>query len=54
QEGLNNLFSLISESFNPENYYRYPRVDYKLLKKYSQGVVAASACLGGCPPAGGF
>jgi DNA polymerase-3 subunit alpha len=47
QEGLNNLFSLISESFNPENYYRYPRVDYKLLKKYSQGVVAASACLGG-------
>ena len=47
QEGLNNLFSLISESFAPGNYYRYPRVDYKLLKKYSDGVMAASACLGG-------
>ena len=47
QEGLNNLFSLISESFEPGNYYRFPRVDYKLLKKYSQGVIAASACLGG-------
>lgn len=47
QTGLNNLFSLISESFSPGNYYRYPRVDYKLLKKYSEGVIAASACLGG-------
>jgi len=47
QKGLNNLFSLISESFGPGNYYRYPRVDYKLLKKYSEGVIAASACLGG-------
>lgn len=45
--GLQNLFSLISESFGPGNYYRYPRVDYKLLKKYSEGVIAASACLGG-------
>jgi DNA polymerase-3 subunit alpha len=47
QEGLSNLFSLISESFGPGNYYRYPRVDYKLLKKYSKGVIGASACLGG-------
>ncbi len=47
QKGLSNLFSLISESFGPGNYYRYPRVDYKLLKKYSEGVIAASACLGG-------
>ena len=47
QKGLNNLFSLISESFAPGNYYRYPRVDFKLLKKYSEGVIAASACLGG-------
>ena len=47
QKGLSNLFSLISESFGPGNYYRYPRVDYKLLKKYSEGVIGASACLGG-------
>ena len=47
QEGLNNLFSLISESFEPGNYYRFPRVDYASLKKYSKGVIGASACLGG-------
>ena len=47
QEGLNNLFAMISESFGPNNYYRYPRVDYKTLEKYSEGVIAASACLGG-------
>ena len=47
QKGLSNLFSLISESFAPGNYYRYPRVDFELLKKYSEGVIGASACLGG-------
>jgi len=47
QTGLNNLFAMVSESFGPDNYYRYPRVDYKTLKKYSEGVIAASACLGG-------
>jgi DNA polymerase III subunit alpha len=47
QEGLNNLFAMISESFGPDNYYRFPRVDYKTLEKYSEGVIAASACLGG-------
>ena len=47
QTGLNNLFKLISESYKPENYYRYPRMDYDLLAKYSEGIIAASACLGG-------
>jgi len=47
QTGLNNLYKLISESYKAENYYRYPRMDYKLLKKYSEGIIAASACLGG-------
>ena len=53
QTGLNNLFKLISESYKEENFYRYPRVDYKLLDKYSEGVIAASACLGG-PYAGNY
>jgi len=47
QKGLNNLFKLVSESYKPENYYRYPRMDYALLEKYNEGVIAASACLGG-------
>ena len=47
QTGLNNIFKLISESYRDENFYRYPRVDFDLLAKYSEGVLAASACLGG-------
>jgi DNA polymerase-3 subunit alpha len=47
QKGLENLFLLVSNSYKPENFYRYPRVDYELLNKYSEGIIAASACLGG-------
>ncbi len=47
QQGLNNIFQLVSRSFDGENYYFFPRVDYDLLAQYSEGVVAASACLGG-------
>ena len=47
QTGLNNLYKLISESYKAENFYRYPRMDYKLLEKYNEGIIAASACLGG-------
>ena len=47
EEGLSNLFKLVSESYKEENFYRYPRIDYRLLKKYNKGIIAASACLGG-------
>ena len=47
QQGLENLFKLVSESYKPENFYRYPRVDYEMLAKYGEGVIASSACLGG-------
>ena len=47
QEGLNNIFSMVSKSYSEENFYRYPRVDYDLLSQHSEGVIAASACLGG-------
>ena len=47
QEGLNNIFKLISESYTDEYFYRKPRIDYKLLRKYGSGIIAASACLGG-------
>jgi len=53
QTGLNNLFKLISASYKEENFYRYPRVDYKMLAEHSEGVIAASACLGG-PYAGNY
>ena len=47
QTGLSNIFKLISDSYKQENFYRYPRVDYEMLAKYSEGVIASSACLGG-------
>ena len=47
QAGLNNIFNMISKSFDPENFYRFPRIDYEMLKNNNEGVIAASACLGG-------
>jgi len=47
QKGLNNLFKLISESYKAENFYRYPRIDFDLLEKHNEGIIASSACLGG-------
>ena len=47
QTGLNNIFSLVSKSFQGDSFYRYPRIDYKDLNDYNEGVIAASACLGG-------
>jgi len=47
QIGLNNIFSLISESFKPSCFYKFPRIDYELLQKHNEGVIASSACLGG-------
>lgn len=47
QIGLNNIFSLISKSYEGENRYRYPRLDYKLLEEHNEGIIASSACLGG-------
>ena len=47
QTGLTNLFKMISKSYSPENFFRYPRVDYELLAENSEGIIAASACMGG-------
>jgi DNA polymerase-3 subunit alpha len=47
QKGLNNLFKIVSLSYQRENFYRYPRVDYKMLEQYGEGIIATSACLGG-------
>ena len=47
QTGLSNIFSMVSKSYSESNFYRYPRMDYELLKEHNEGVIAASACLGG-------
>jgi len=47
QIGLNNIFKMVSNSFSKGSFYRYPRMDYELLEKHSEGVIATSACMGG-------
>lgn len=45
-QGYENLMKITSEGYVSGFYYK-PRVDYEVLRKYSQGIIATSACLGG-------
>lgn len=47
QTGLSNIFKLISKSYSEDCFYRFPRIDYKMLEEHNEGIIAASACLGG-------
>ncbi len=49
QTGYNNLIKLVSEGFTRGFYYR-PRIDYALLRRHSEGLIALSACLSGDIP----
>lgn len=46
EEGYRNLIKLVSLSFT-EGFYRKPRVDKELLRRYSKGLIALSGCLAG-------
>jgi len=45
-EGYLNLIKIVSEGFINGFYYR-PRVDYEVLREYSKGIIALSACIAG-------
>ncbi len=45
-EGYQNLMKIVSEAYVNGFYYK-PRVDHTILRKYSKGIIALSACLGG-------
>ena len=47
QTGLNNIFKIVSDSHQGDNFYRKPRLDYSVLKEHGEGIIASSACLGG-------
>lgn len=49
KQGYHNLMKLVSISYLDGQYYR-PRVDKALLRQYSQGLIASTACLGGEVP----
>ncbi len=48
-EGYKNLIKLVSLAYT-EGFYYKPRLDYDLLEKHSEGIIALSACLGGDIP----
>jgi len=45
QQGLENLFKLISDSYKEENFYYFPRIDYEMLEEYNEGIISTSSCL---------
>ncbi len=47
--GYHNLIKIVSKAFT-EGYYYKPRVDLNLLKEFHEGIICASACLGGDVP----
>ena len=46
RKGLNNLFTLVKRSYK-EGFYRYPRIDFDMLKEHGEGLHVSTACLGG-------
>ncbi len=46
KKGYQNLCKLVSLGWMEGFYYR-PRIDHEILEKYSEGIIASSACLGG-------
>ena len=46
QMGYQNLMKIVSKGF-VDGYYYKPRVDMEVLEKYSEGIIALSACLAG-------
>ncbi len=48
EKGLKNLFKLSTLAYK-EGFYYKPRIDYELLEKYGEGLIALTACLKGVP-----
>lgn len=46
REGFKNIMKIVSIGY-VDGYYYKPRVDKDVLRKYSKGIIATSACLGG-------
>ncbi len=44
--GYSNLTKMVSYGFT-EGFYKKPRIDFELLEKYHEGIIALSACLAG-------
>ena len=48
--GFTNLMRLSSLSWLPENFYYKPCIDWRLLRQYSEGLIASTSCMSGIVP----
>ena len=46
RKGLSNLFTLVKKSYK-YGFYRFPRIDFEMLKEHGEGLVVSTACVGG-------
>jgi DNA polymerase III alpha subunit len=46
RKGLSNLFTLVKKSFK-YGFYRFPRIDFEMLKEHGEGLILSTACVGG-------
>ena len=46
-EGLRNLWAISTESYREESFYAKPRVDWDVLERHAEGLIASTACLRG-------
>lgn len=44
--GLKNLFTLVSRS-SKEGFYKFPRIDYRMLKEHGEDLIVSTACCAG-------
>ncbi len=47
-EGLKNLYRLGTNSYR-KGFYRFPRVDFKMLEKHNEGLMISTSCVAGLP-----
>jgi DNA polymerase-3 subunit alpha len=46
EKGYKNLSKLASLGFTDGKYGKYPRIDKKMIERYSEGIIATSCCIG--------
>lgn len=46
RKGLHNIYRMIKKSYK-FGFYRFPRIDFEMLKEHNEGLVVSTACVGG-------
>ena len=47
RKGLENMFKLVSKSYRGDNFYKFPRIDRKMLIELGEDLIISTACISG-------